>query len=85
MSQGVSCYAGIITKHTSYCNSLRVTRMHLLQSERFVVFFPHVFSQTAHMMSWCAGFKKEKADALVIKAIKPAAAPSAIVRDRRNK
>lgn len=32
----------------------------------------------------CSGLKKQKADASIIKAIKPTAAPSAIVRDRGN-
>lgn len=41
-------------------------------------------SQPAHMMPWCSGLKKQKADALVIKTIKAAAAPSAVVRDRSN-
>lgn len=41
-------------------------------------------SQTDHMMPWCRGLKKKKADALVIKKIIQAAAPSAIVHDPRN-
>lgn len=47
--------------------------------------FQFVFiSQSACMAPRCSGLKKQKADASVIKTIKPAAAPSAIVRDRSN-
>lgn len=35
-------------------------------------------------MPRCSGLKKQKADASVIKTIKQAAAPSAIVRDQSN-
>lgn len=38
-------------------------------------------SQPAHMMPRCSGLKKQKTDASVIKTIKAAAAPSAVVRD----
>lgn len=41
-------------------------------------------ASTACMMPQCFGLKKQKADASVIKTIKTAAAPSAIVRDRSN-
>lgn len=41
-------------------------------------------SQTAHMITWCRGLKKKKVDALVIKKIIQAAAPSAIVHDQSN-
>ena len=36
------------------------------------------------MMPQCSGLKKQKADASLIKTIKLAAAPSAIVRDQGN-
>lgn len=49
-----------------------------------IVFFVFLISQTACMMPRCSGLKKQKADASVIKTITPAAAPSAIVRDRSN-
>lgn len=39
---------------------------------------------TATITPRCSGLKKQKADALIIKTIKPAAAPSAIVRDQSN-
>ncbi|KAL7400578.1 hypothetical protein ABVT39_014368 [Epinephelus coioides] len=39
---------------------------------------------TAYLVPRCSELKKQKADASVIKTIKPAAAPSAIVRDRSN-
>lgn len=48
----------------------------------FVCFF--FIPQTACMMPRCSGLKKQKADASLIKTIIPAAAPSAIVRDRSN-
>ncbi len=61
---------------------------HYSQTERqgfflFMFIFTNMVS-TAWMMPQCSGLKKQKADASVIKTIKPAAAPSAIVRDRSN-
>lgn len=57
-------------RERSFCFSVRV-------------YFTNVVS-TACMTPLCSGLKKQKADASVIKTIKPAAAPSAIVRDRSN-
>lgn len=55
-----------------------------LQHDRERGGFQFVFiSQRACMAPRCSGLKKQKADASVIKTIKPAAAPSAIVRDRK--
>lgn len=50
----------------------------------FFPFFSTVILQTANITPQCSGLKKQKADASVIKTIKLAAAPSAIVRDRSN-
>lgn len=55
------------------------------KKEKKIWSFRSVFiSQPAHMMPRCSGLKKQKTDACVIKTIKAAAVPSAVVRDCSN-